>query len=352
MVAPGGQMKSKAIPIGKEEPGRRDGSRARASGAEAPNRNTARTLAANRAQEPGHFSRPFGPEAGIQLQRTVGNRVLSRLLTARTAVHREIDPGKLNIVGEDHDKEKLLAPGHNVTLRNLEKATMARLFPPENYWLENHFRFQTEGGVRFGDSPKLRGESFLAEIRDGMESALGWSEKYAGNPAAKLPKLQKILNEIQPYIFNTRAEVAKLRDENREGEANAMEELVDVCETWRAGLQGMVDGLAGANGDVDLVEAFSDPLLDLVNSASVTIEQITVAIGEDNATQRFEPRSLEMLKAANLAKNNPPGIWKVGNMHISDIKDADEKPGWPKLDTDTVTITDKVEFWNNYINKK
>jgi Domain of unknown function (DUF4157) len=209
---------------------------------------------------------------------------------AEGMIQREIEKGKLNLVGEAHDESK--------PRRDDEKAMLREEygFAPDQYWEENEF---LDDKHNYGDPQDLR--------------VLGWA-------AVMLDSLE--LNDwdlIFKYFLQFEAEVKRFAQQAPNH--RLIPPANDVINVWN-------------DEDRFTPEALQESIRKLLEGYLVWLTPKTSSIFNHVSWQR----SMSMLLAVK--GSNKTGVWKVGDGHVADILSKHRERDFG----DKITFTSQWDF--------
>lgn len=262
---------------------------------------------------------------------------------AGDVIHRKLESGKLNLVGEDHEGSK--------ARRGEEKAMVQEEygFSADQYWQENTFKYNASGVAKSGDSLVhlvLQSAAFLLEDFEFMKK--------------RIRHTQEALDQA-PDQFDATVDAAvdtlieEMEDANKErkelelaadklDKANEHPDVVDLVDE----IANHID--ITLSYYIEEIENDRTTTLPMLKKSVESIEEHLQALLKDYdvatagtdqvSTQIVHERSLGMYIAAQEAaeKNNTTGVWKIGDTHAGDMD------GVQNFDSQHLTVTPLNEF--------
>lgn len=242
----------------------------------------------------------------------------------------KLEKDKLNVVGEQH-----LESGKR---REQEiKYVKTVMGEQAGYWTESEFT--AEGDTDFGDPKHLRLAFLLKRLRDFIipriytSLELSIAEKKTNGGIRQLERLktgmETALDDYLTLIQNENKIILKLINQKKYPLAGYIGQsefvawaakLIDLIQSLIAGIKKTEDylNLDDSKRDVSslkkLAGSLNDTLFDIGYFASKSINQ------DLKGQQDFSgQRSRKMHEAANKTYQKP-GVWKIGQVHVDDIK--------------------------------
>jgi hypothetical protein len=285
-------------------------------------------------------------------------------------MQRQIEPNKLNLVGEDHPESALR--------RADEKKMVFERFQLPRYWEENGFSFKVGEDTKHGDSLThlaLQSLSFVAlevkSLERQVKSVVGLQANH------ETVVHEAIKTYVPPLIEDTVREVEELAQAVKHLEASGSEdyELIDQADElgiflWDELTDYLLQIEHYLNEIEDAPHAQAAPIEEILARLSASIgvwnDRIAKLLkgqgydldskvfaptspGEPTAEARAEKhivgeRSLHMYAMAEEAaeKARITGVWKIGDEHVEDMQHV-QGPQSPH-----VAITSRAEFNTAY----
>lgn len=327
---------------------------------------------------------PMTPADIMMLQRTIGNRAVTRMLAGHpgaqlqqpaTTIQRRIDPNKLNIVGEHHDESG--------DRRADEKAMVLDHLQFPHYWEENEFAFTdaTDGGTdtKHGDSLTLlvlQSMSFVASEVKFLERRVKRAIELLADPETNVHDvITTTVRPLKDRIGKAESEVEQLRlavielEDSGSTDDDLIDQAGDLRTYLKGGLDGYLDEIEDYLDEIKVAEqAQAAPIAEILArfNASIGVWNVGLAQllqdqgydltklaptspGEQSAESQLEKqivgeRSLHMYIMAEEAaeKAHITGVWKIGNEHVDDLQHLQGPP------SPHVAITGRGEFNTAY----
>jgi hypothetical protein len=303
----------------------------------------------------------------LRLQRTVGNRTTAHLIArppdigaplTTATIRRKIEAGKLNIVGESHDKSD-----H----RRAREKEMLKSFGP--YWEEDEFSYEVGDQTKHGDSLEhlvIQSLMFLSTNIQLLESrvqiaVMGPVDDQNTVLQIDRDEVEKIQQSIDAALDET--DQLRLAVKRLERSEAANDELIDAArEKWMDFERSLEDYRDDIEDAKENPEDMRQTLQKLPVSAGVWrdgIQRLLAAHGYDLSTFIPSPdgknpaieqakkvvvgeRSLHMWVSAVEAaeQGHVRGVWMVGDEHVRDDLRGETHPG--------VTLTTAEAFTKEY----
>jgi hypothetical protein len=321
----------------------------------------------------------------LELQRSLGNQAVCRLVEASRgqprSVQREVEAGKLNVVGETHpdldDEEER---------RDAEKKALVGrgLIEEGQYWTEDEFTYGQDEAL--GDSPELRAlqsavglyrnldiaqktldvakdaveDEDVADPRTELEALVDELDGFGGKDgeAARFLRELRTVLKVQPdpdrlddaiADLNELAKAALSETLKFDGFATRADALITAYElaehqstTAQAKTREQADqDTAALVTDVEKSIAAAQKALDLaLKGADSDYDINELGALDKKLTTR---RSDQMHKAAEQAADEKKtGVWKVGQRHVDDLEKEDKR---------SYTLTTEAKFNTDFFPK-
>lgn len=308
------------------------------------------------------------------LQRTSGNRAVMRLLARQhsaptqvqaLAIQRKIESDKLNIVGENHAESN--------RRRDSEKAMMKERSLV--YWREGEFTYKTDGTTKHGDSLSLRVlqaipafsikslEQHILSEAEQIRSAVELGQ--AVNIPGVINTLKVGTNVIAGLFQELQKALLQLESSKRSApseDSTFLIQAVDLYSYLGIGFTHHKEAVLGAeqaqpdtiyetlislgtrlgNWSTHIAEFFKTQGYDLEELAPTSPEEPSVEAQLYEQISGERSSHMYMMAEEAAEKEGVKGVWKVGDHHVRDIRNAEEEQS-PR-----VTLTSKEEFNQDY----
>lgn len=247
------------------------------------------------------------------------------------AVQRKAEPGKMNIVGEEHYEQTIPDKAANIRVDERE-FTKEKL--KGNYWTEADPFIISEGRQFYGDDPVLRATEALNAAQDVLSRLL------KGYLAER--------NKLNFWTTELLAETQRI-DEPTKRELNRIAKLLIrifiQTDLYFKSKTTAIEPIKSVNRKKKPSGCpyFLSEQIKQVEPGIIKWLEKRYSIQKNPDISK--ERSRNMLMSAVYAKNGGlKGVWKVGNDHVKDMKRKDFGVKSLTETLDGVTLTSKEEF--------
>ena len=276
-------------------------------------------------------------EKAVQCKNAEGKGFVNKIDLKKTS-QLKLDPDRLNVVGENHvDSEPR---------RENEKKFVSAIISDGHYWMEHEFKTNKENGMEYGDP-------IILKILDHLERAKQCGETLE-TTISMIEKMEIVLSNVGLFIgtniFDAYAcisysaeqvsAVAKHFSKSKDQYLN-IENLSDLLENFSDLVPPLPREFAkDKKSCCDILEVMKESI-EVVNNVTECVEIVTKnmrerimsVVPDESCDNIVLVRSVAMHNAANSAYQEK-GVWKVGMLHVKDIKRLGIKPKYNLVSKD------------------